>query len=447
MSIVMEPTTTGPPAQPVPTRERHEDGSQDDRPGDVPASAVPAFDALVAALRSSDRTARLSRNTSSPSQMFEARNDNSHDARMQALEARDRENRLSGQGSRETDPTGIAARRGAKAAESTGDFVGDDRLKRGIEMPRPVANLKSPESPGDRADAIAARGGREKMGGHVFDRLGLGGRSTSTGSSAVRTPHEKSTPVVKTETPAGSVSMPSSTAPVIETVMQRGGVGSVSAAERVAEVLATGRMGEANAARAVPAVSSTPGTRQTFVRGDSAEQSEMGGKRAGDAKPTSETGDARRSEFEELVRSVRLFSGPRRSTARIQLDPPELGRIRVDLRMADSKLEISVLTASAEAKAVLQERADLLRTALEYHGIHVQQFDIDTVSDGERMFDSPVGQGSDESFSSFAGMRRDPAQSFASGDQAREGMAANAAEPEAATNESDAGERRLDVRV
>jgi hypothetical protein len=241
--------------------------------------------------------------------------------------------------------------------------------------------------------------------------------------------------------------MPNSTVAVFETVMQRGGVGGVSAAERVAEVLSTGRMGEADATRVASVVSSTPGTRQSFVRGDSAGQSEMGGKRTGDAKPTSETGGARRSEFAELVRSVRLFSGPLRSTARIQLDPPELGRIRVDLRMANSKLEISVLTASAEAKAVLQERADLLRTALEYHGIHVEQFDIDTVSGGERMLDSPVDQGSDESFSSFAGMRRDPARSFASADQTRDGMTANAAEPEAVSYESDAGERRLDVRV
>ena len=173
----------------------------------------------------------------------------------------------------------------------------------------------------------------------------------------------------------------------------------------------------------------------------------MGGKHAGDAQPTSETVGARRSEFEELVRSVRLFSGPRRSTARIQLDPPELGRIRVDLRMADSKLEISVLTNSAEAKAVLQERADLLCTALEYHGIHVEQFDIDTAGDGERMFDSSAGQGNDDPFSSFAGMRRDPAQSFASADQAREGLAADEVEPDTATNESGAAERRLDVRV
>ncbi|MCH7993276.1 MAG: flagellar hook-length control protein FliK, partial [Planctomycetes bacterium] len=421
MSIVMEYSTTQASALPVLTRERPEDGSQDDRPGDVSENASPAFDAIVAALRSSDRTALLRRNAASPSQMFEVRNHNAHDARMQALAAHDRENRLSGQGTGETEPTGIAARRAARVSESAGHIVGDDRLKRGFETPRAAANLNSREARGDRVDEIAARRGREKMGGPSLDRLGLGGRPTTSGSSAVRTPHERSTPAVEPESPAMSGSMPSSAAPVFATVMQRGGAGSVSAAERVAEVLSTGRMGEADATRVASAVSSTPGSRQSFVRGDSAGQSEMGGKGAVDAKPTNETGDTRRSEFAELVRSVRLFSGPRRSTARIQLDPPELGRIRVDLRMADNKLEIRVLTTSAEAKAVLQERADLLRTALEYHGIHVEQFDIDTVSDGERMLDSPVGQGSDESFSSFAGMRRDPARSFVSAEQTRDG--------------------------
>ena len=143
MSKVMDQTTTRLPAQPLRTRERHEVRSQDDPSGEFSDSVTPAFDAIVTALRSSNRTARLSRNAASPSQMFEARNHNAHDARMQAL---DRENRLSGQGSQETDPSGIAARRGAKAAESTGDFVGDDRFKRGSETPRPMASLKVPES-------------------------------------------------------------------------------------------------------------------------------------------------------------------------------------------------------------------------------------------------------------------------------------------------------------
>ena len=128
----MEHTTTRPPGLPVPTRERHEDRSQEDRPGDVPENGSPEFDAIVAALRSSDRTARLRRNTASPQQMFEARNHNAHDARMQALEAHDRDNRLSGQGTRETEPTGIAARRAARTTDSTGHLVGDDRLKRGV---------------------------------------------------------------------------------------------------------------------------------------------------------------------------------------------------------------------------------------------------------------------------------------------------------------------------
>ena len=449
MSIAMDHTTTGPAALPPPARERHQDQSPDDRSGDVSESASPVFDAIVivVAQRASDRSARLSRNMASPSQMFEAQNPNAHDARMQALEAHDRENRLSGQGVQDMDSTSIAARRGAKTAESTDDFVADDRLKRGFETRRPEAVPKSPESRGARGDETAVRPGRDKTGGPSLDRLGFGGRSTSSEPSAVRTLHPRSTPVIKTETGTASVSMPSSAAPVFGTTMQGGSVGRISAADRVGEVLATGRTGEADATRLSSAVSSTPGTRQSFVRGDSAGRSDIGGKHADEAKPTSETGGARRSEFEELVRSIRLFSGPRRSTARIQLDPPELGRIRVDIRMADSKLRISVLTNSVEAKALLQERADSLCTALEHRGIHIEQFEIDTVRDGERMFDSSVGQGNDETLSSFAGMRRDPAQSFASADQAREGIAADAEEPEAATNESDVGERRLDVRV
>ncbi len=446
MSMVMDHTTAGFAAVRAPVGEPLEDRSNDDRSDETPEVASPAFDAIVASLRGSDRAARLSGNRGSPSQMFDAPIHNAHDARMQALEARDRENRLSGQGVGDTDPTSIAPRRAAKPGESAADLVGDVRLKRGVDASRSQANSKSQDYRGARFDETAVRSGHNEMGARSFDRLGLGGRATSSETSMARTKHSKPIPVNTAGAGSASASMLHATAPVFGTVAHRGG-GSASVADRIAEVLSTGRIGEADTTRLSSAPSSAPGTRQSFVRGDSAAQSDKSGKHTGDAKPTSDTGGARRSEFEALVRSIRLFSGPRRSTARIQLDPPELGRIRVDLRMVDRKLEISVLTHSEAAKAVMQERADLLRTALEHHGIHVEQFDIDLDSDGKRLFDSSGGQGNDESLSSFAGMRREPAGSSASATQTREGAAEETVESHVATNESGAGERRLDIRV
>jgi hypothetical protein len=83
-----------------------------------------------------------------------------------------------------------------------------------------------------------------------------------------------------------------------------------------------------------------------------------------------------RSSFERLVRSIRLSRGPYWSSARLQLHPPELGRMKVELRLSGDTLQIDVLTRTNEARELLYERVAELKAALEQHGLRVERFAV-----------------------------------------------------------------------
>ena len=72
--------------------------------------------------------------------------------------------------------------------------------------------------------------------------------------------------------------------------------------------------------------------------------------RAGaDPADAEKTDESRSSMFARLVRSIRLQGGPYASSARIELDPPELGRMRIDVRVAGDEVRIGVRTESSAA--------------------------------------------------------------------------------------------------
>lgn len=110
------------------------------------------------------------------------------------------------------------------------------------------------------------------------------------------------------------------------------------------------------------------------------------------------------SSFERLVRSIRLQVGERHSTARMQLDPPELGRMRVNVHFHGDAVELEVRTASEAAREVVAGRADELKLALEQQGVRVQRFDVLVESpvdfslmiDGRRTAGSNLNQGRKE---------------------------------------------------
>jgi hypothetical protein len=104
--------------------------------------------------------------------------------------------------------------------------------------------------------------------------------------------------------------------------------------------------------------------------------------------------ETRGTPFAQLVRLMRSQAG-RQSSARVMLDPPELGRIHVRVKMLGDRVEVGVETETEAAKELLSGRADRLKSALEQQGMIVDRFDINTNATG--LFDQrpTVGDGSD----------------------------------------------------
>ncbi len=62
------------------------------------------------------------------------------------------------------------------------------------------------------------------------------------------------------------------------------------------------------------------------------------------------------------------------------MNPPELGRMRVDARLSQDQLHVDIETESIEARRVVEERLDELRASLGRQGIRVERVAV-TVAD------------------------------------------------------------------
>jgi len=209
----------------------------------------------------------------------------------------------------------------------------------------------------------------------------LQGLTSSRSSSATAQAGQQ----VLTSASPSAVQSSSTFAPPIAAGMPAGLVSNASGrsaaptpAEQVASVLATGKGLTTESSRfpATPPPTtgeskpSAPETRNPAQPG-AAREGSVG--RPGDS-PVASSVD--RSAFEEMIRSMRLRTGEHRSSAKIHLQPPRLGRVMVDLQLTGQSLRLSVRTETAEARTLIGERADRLRAALEQHGIHVERFDV-----------------------------------------------------------------------
>lgn len=87
------------------------------------------------------------------------------------------------------------------------------------------------------------------------------------------------------------------------------------------------------------------------------------------------------TNFERLIRAIRAHSG-RQSSARVLLDPPELGRVQVRVTVAGDKVEVGVETEHDDARDIIAQRAAKLKSALEEQGLVVERFEVSTNQTG-----------------------------------------------------------------
>lgn len=229
--------------------------------------------------------------------------------------------------------------------------------------------------------------------------------SRPSGNNAVRTGHEH--PAAPNPNPsattvsANSATQGTHTAAAVvpaNTASSRSGTsaGNASVAHHVGRVLHGTQSADAATARAVsssndpqPAQNQGQSATKHNVRGNDSEQHTQTSSNAKEAGRSVEP-----TPFDELVKSIRLRARPDFSTARLRLDPPELGHVRVDVRLTPDRLELNVQTESPEAARLVQARVDELRTALEHHGIRIDHSDVRVeVADVRQASDTPGDTG------------------------------------------------------
>lgn len=370
-------------------RVENRDSGDDATSSQVDAMPVMgAFDALLDATRLlMAGTRAVDGDKTSPSQMFEPNESRMTDAderRLAALKEEYRSGRANPSGDERFDRTSVDARRALHAGRS-GD-TGQQAVTRRNEFS--AARGGGAESASRSAGPGESLAIERSFSGRVRTELSpANARAASPATSPPGAGGHALSPAPAITPPAAGLA--------VATVAPSGGTNqsqTQTPAQQVAQLLGAGRAGEVESGRAPTLPAATTNERQgaadpkTMGRSSSGARSEENSSARQSAGTDAKTSEASRSAFDELVRSIHLQTGARRSSARLQLEPPELGRVYVNIRVEGEQLRIDVRTETAAARELLSGRAEQLVTALEQHGIHVERFEVTSGTSDEHPY-------------------------------------------------------------
>ncbi len=126
----------------------------------------------------------------------------------------------------------------------------------------------------------------------------------------------------------------------------------------------------------------------------------------------------------ELANVVRSRIGAKNSNMLLQLDPPELGKLRIDVQMRDGQFTVRLEAQTQAGHDALQSRLSDLRHNLEQQGIQLNQVEVDLKppapandSANARMQDQEAGQqgGGFENTGGGTGRSPEDSMQFSSG--------------------------------
>ena len=321
--------------------------------------AALAFESMLDSTRTLVRAETQRAERVAPAQMFEAPATEGKEHGQASVEEEQQPPRADARREVERDSARVSTQREAQG------LVGDGR------SPAPTTDDTPPAQPA--GDAPVSAGARGSQSGPQIVSASQGRTDLTTETAAtLRTVSEA--PAVKDNVAAPPSPSIVTGVPAVEVTP----ASMPSVAQQVGELLGATRVGEVEPGQAASPASTAGDARANTPAQKSpapARSSEGPTTQASSRRPEEvETKEA--SPFERLVRSIRLQTGLRSSSARLQLHPPELGRVRVDVRLAGEHVEIDVRTETDAARETLSHRADELKTALQHHGIHVDRLDV-----------------------------------------------------------------------
>jgi len=258
------------------------------------------------------------------------------------------------------------------ATKSGGPFSRGDRIQKPqsaqavyttASAPNPA--MRSHEQSSGRASAGGALGllamGTQNAVDHIGSLVPAASAKAGANRPIASPGPSSSQPMTSTQSSEAAVSTPQ--------LSQRA---DATLAEKFSEVLRSDIGRESAALRPVPAADRTArGGTPTPSKGDGPALA-SNGETDGLMKPSGrEIDSVEPTPFDKLIRSIRLRTGEKLSTAQLRLNPPDLGRLVVDVRMEGARLTVDVRTETAAARDLLQDRVAQLKGALEYHEIPV----------------------------------------------------------------------------
>jgi len=196
-------------------------------------------------------------------------------------------------------------------------------------------------------------------------------RPTFANESATRANGEQFRPVTSPQSAQASIAPASGAGASVQ--------GATATRTSPADVIAqnlTGRMANAvSRSSAVQPVSSGSQSALDTTTTNAKRVAPATGKPAGE-QPTETRGQARSEAITRMVETLRMSANQRVSSATMRLDPPELGQLRVHVRMEDDALHVRVEATTQRGLELIASRSAELAAALREHGIHVQHFDV-----------------------------------------------------------------------
>lgn len=306
----------------------------------------------------------------SPKQMFEADPSNAHTRRMADLKQEFRSAFSGESGARGKNGAGVEVR-------PSGGLSHSDRAgaARGFGLQPGTGNSNGPPSASAEARLAAAESpgadGRRSEQGRIgtskinaFSRIQEGGARAGSNSQA----DLAAARMYGDATAAARV---------------RGGASGdarTAMARQIGQVLGAARSGSADSARAVNVSAATVDSRSATNQPRQTAQTKLTPEnRADPGADRAGKGDGvTRTPFDELVRTIRLQTGKRYSSARMTLDPPRLGKMKVDVQMSGDRVRIDVRAETAEATKLLLDRTARLKSALESQGFIVDRLEVTT---------------------------------------------------------------------
>ncbi len=357
---------------------------ESDRASDPGAPAAAPFNSLLNTLQASRRSQRmLVGGQASPQEMFEPRASDVHQRRLEMLRTEDRA-ALDRQLRPETAD---------QPKTTTGQSPGpSDRAKQQPWMRNQPAIASNDPNPANQE-----LNGR----GHLESDWRTQVRSRPQGSpdpsSRTAQASSESSAADALSTPAPSATSPLSlgSANFQSAAITASGAGPPNSdsnaaapnpAEQVGRILSAGKASDTGLSR--------PPADPTMTRGEPRPPPRFTGTPSGattldsepPASPDVET--VPRSPFDALVRAIRLNPGAQYSSARLWLEPPELGRMQVDVRVHGRQVRIGVRTETAAARRIVSERAAELTEALERHGVTIEDFEVVAATPDESATDA-----------------------------------------------------------